>query len=1169
MNYIEFLKQPGKKIIISDKKSVGNTLRRKANVKDAINTVDVSTKTVFEIAKELVENDLALSGVYTGIKLLDSESASLIISNIVRKNGLSFIKKDCLSIATIKQIYASINTLRMFNKKEAYENNPSDRVKELKKLISDYEKLLVDNKIFDRPLIMKRAIEIVERVTNNPSQNLGFDYYLPWLKKATIGQLESNRLTGIEETFLKKLFNAEKDKKIENITFLPKGGYEEWKNDEKINRKYFKAYGLVNEIEYVINQIIDLKENEKDFSLDKVNILYTSSDYENFLIGCLDMAKLSYKMDRGVKAVNSNMVQILLCLLDWAEADYNYEMIKPIILNNYLTFENVIADKEDVFINPNTEYINSSGKIGWGIDRYDAYYNTIVDSEEKDSTKVFAIFLKEMADIFRKEAVADIYSLMIDFINKYTRKKNNSERRVLMVPLTDQLEVFKYLDTNGLEFGEKIEYIRGFLNNLMVEQINVSSPYINVIKADGFRIIERDYNFILGMSATKFAVNSVNSAILSDEDMKMYLEGDNLPLAEEANQLRILRMRDTLSTISEGSILMGYSYYDTINLRENCASVFFLDLCQDESKIDKIQSYNLYNNEFVPDTILEYENWIKEWTEDVRKAEEERKEEKQKKEEKLEKKIDEKLEEKIAEEEASAKDIAEACDRKEDSKKDIDNNMEDDEDIYDYVSASQLQELLSCPLKYYYHNIRKITVDSPLKRAAYQWLPANEKGNLYHHTYEKYMKEYFPPKRAITSDWDDIKDRENLRKFYDAEIEELKRIVPATSDYIVDKETEENWGCLLEYMKRLHNEWFMDKKNGKEWLLLGCELAFRDDVKETIEYEDKAVLPNENSAGNVIIYASNQYPYKLLFNKKLKEDGSDRESVRNKGSIDRLDAYIDKNDTIHLRIVDYKTGSISKKIEEINEDKWIQHYVYAMAAIAYVNNPEVNEKLCKLFNVKAIKELVFDNIIYSFPLEVLNASKKSDMEIDVLIKEGDDALANHMVIQKKDDKDVDEFTEIHLKQDKKNPLLWSVEFSDNVKDIFRSTLGSNQEKRRLKKTFDNKLSKENASDEDIEKLQVLLREIDCESRESIYIYIKKQLDQIMENDSFSKTEEKALAKFCNYCNYQEVCRMHAGQKVRVGEEIKEETEEKIEETTEATIEEIMEDTGSGENLEHE
>lgn len=1092
MDYIKFLEQSGKKIIIADRVSVGNALRRRANIKEGIFTVNAVTKSVYDIAKELVENHLAILGEYDGTGEIDSESASLILSNIVRKKGLSFINEDCLTVYTLQQLYNSITTLRMFEHNESYEKNPSKRISELKELIYEYETYLKNNHLYDRPLILKTALEILGDIETKKNDGLGFEYYLPWLEEARLGTLETNRLTGIEERLIKRILELCPGKEIDNITFLPEGGYEAFKSNDNIKRSYFKAYGAVNEIDYVIKQILRLQEEK--VNLDRINILYTASDYENFLIGCLDMARVPYVMDGGIKAVNTGIVQMMLKILEWADNEGNYEYLSPVILNNILTFTNVIGEEENITCNPNTEYINASGKIGWGFERYKAYYEEISQEEDKVSVKIFAKFLSDMADIFAGKEVADIYSALIDFIKKYTNKKN-PERVSLIAPLSSQIDVFRFLDTEGLDLKTKIEYIRGFLNSLKVEQTGVQGPYVNVAKFDTFRVIERDYNFIIGMSAAKSSVKSVNSAILSDEDMEEYLTGNNLPMSKNANQLRITRMQQTLETIDSGSIVMGYSYYDTVSLRENCASVFFLDLCPDEAEAENISAYDLYNMEFNPEKPDTYESWIKEWTKKVQEDERKREAEKQKELNNTENETGE------------------------DEKK---------KEICTYMSASQLQELLSCPLKYYYHCVRKIKTTDPVRRLPYQWLPANEKGNLYHHTYQRYMEKYFPPAKSITKDWDDIADTNNLRAEFDKEIERLKKDVPAPSDYIVYRETEENWDNLLAYIKNLHNEWFEDSRNGKNWLVLGCELDFEKDIRK--EYEKDG----ETKYDNLLVYEDIlcDYPYKIVFAR---------------GSIDRLDGYVDDNKILNLRITDYKTGSVSKKRSEIEENEWIQHHVYAMAAIAYVNDTENIKMLCEKFGVDEIKGLNFESIVYSFPTEIstyLMSKKKADMEVDVLIKNGDDALCNNMF-----DKNVsiniasdagnseesntalsdNEETETEdlgciaqLTQDDNNKMLWNVTFSDEVRDILSSVEGRSQ----LKQKNRTELTEEEATSQN--------RELDMKINLDIEKYIRKKVDNILENSSFVSTYEGALDEYCRYCNYYEICRKHAGNKVFVG-----------------------------------
>lgn len=1057
MNYREFLANKGKKILIANKVSVGNACRRMANTKDEINTVDVTTKTISQIALEVVQADKALQGDYSGVKVLDSDSATFLLANQLRENPPSFISKPSLSIATINQLYKSISVIRSSVHKDIYTSAPSEHISELQRIIKEYDEMLSEEKLYDNPRVLNEAIKIVSDIESN-SADLGMDidFYLPWINGALIGCLETNRLTSLEEFFLNKLVQLGTATKKEIVCILPEGGFDAWKANEKVDKHFVRAYGAVNEIENAVKEILRLRK--EGISLDQVNIYYTSTDYENFLRGALDMAHIPYSMDRGIKASGTGIVQIMLRMLDWAESGYNYEKLKPIILNNILTFKRAMGEEESIYCNPNKEYVNASATIGWGAGRYIEFYDD-ASNNDQEARFVYATFLIDMLNVFmdtadksgitERTSIAEIYEKMLSFVRKYT-SRGNEEWISVSVPLSAQIEVFKYLNSDGLDNKDRFDYIRSFLNRLMVSQVGVDKPCVSVKHVDGFRLIESKYVFILGMSATKFAVNSVNSAILSDEDMEKYLEGDYLPLTKEANQLRTMQLQETLSTMVDGYLSMSYSCFDTINLRENCASVFFLDMCDDnasdletnEDTFKNITHYDCFgidSKDFNLDD-RNFREWLETWTKKAR-------------EDAL----------KAKEEALNAKEDAQKPGTYKEEKPAADNRT--------YISASQLQNLLSCPLKYYYETIRKIKIDEPAVKLPYQWMPATARGNLYHRTYERFMDAFFPPAKPMSAPWNDAVDSVELRKIFDSVVDEIKGEVPPAPDYIMNREIEENWACALEYMKRLVNVWYEDATKGKIWHVLGCELDFVDEIGDEIVYKDKDV----------------NYPYVLQFAR---------------GSIDRLDGYVDDKSTLHLRITDYKTGSVSHKIKEIETDKWIQHHVYAMAAIVYVNNPDVKKKLIKQFGVSDIKAVTFDNILYSFPTSVLESAKREDMEIDVL----QDSLYNNMPGQNQ------------LVQDTKNPMLWHVDFSEGVKEILRYTIGILQKIN---------LEKEKIAEPDETGAWAdTLLDLEKTSERAVSAYISSEIAELTEESPWNKN--KVNGGFCDYCKFVSICRRHAG-----------------------------------------
>ena len=85
------------------------------------------------------------------------------------------------------------------------------------------------------------------------------------------------------------------------------------------------------------------------------------------------------------------------------------------------------------------------------------------------------------------------------------------------------------------------------------------------------------------------------------------------------------------------------------------------------------------------------------------------------------------------------------------------------------------------------------------------------------------------------------------------------------------------------------------------------------------------------------------------------------------GSIDRLDGYMDGN-ILKLRIVDYKTGRLESKREEVSLGIQIQHYMYAMAAIDYLKSDKGKDRLNQIFG-SVPSEYEFESICYAFPYE--------------------------------------------------------------------------------------------------------------------------------------------------------------------------------------------------------
>lgn len=228
------------------------------------------------------------------------------------------------------------------------------------------------------------------------------------------------------------------------------------------------------------------------------------------------------------------------------------------------------------------------------------------------------------------------------------------------------------------------------------------------------------------------------------------------------------------------------------------------------------------------------------------------------------------------------KDFAAKAEEKSPQKKEGTKTNSDDPSKPVEISPSALQELLGCPYKYYYHHEKKVTAPQLIERTGYQWLTPNEKGNLFHYTCEKYVAAIFPQKSS-----DEIKsfDETVFDECFNEAEKEVVANIPYLSEALHNTELNEIRQNAMAYFHDLHDEWMKEDSLGKRWVNIKNEAKFND-----VKYTDKGIIEYPQEGGEPKIET---YPFNLLFN----------------GSIDRLDGYLNDG-VLHLRIIDYKTGSL-------------------------------------------------------------------------------------------------------------------------------------------------------------------------------------------------------------------------------------------------------------------
>jgi len=499
-------------------------------------------------------------------------------------------------------------------------------------------------------------------------------------------------------------------------------------------------------------------------------------------------------------------------------------------------------------------------RIGWKRERY---VDFLKDYEKKEEDTFIEFISKVISCFDESKSCNQIFHGLVSIVNEYTDTRD-VYRACLKDAFASQEKVFSLAVTDS--FSESLKLISDYLGTLRCTT-SERPDMVSLLPFGREEMVDRENLFVLGLSNENIARTLVESPVLCDDDL-VKCAGNKVNLAMEANKRRIEAFERMYRSSSASNIYLSYSYYDTVSLLDCSASLLYLG---------KLREAGLNDSDIETVTY----------------------------------KID-----------TTAKKIDISNLSSMTIPVDDDNPYKRAVQIPWQFSASSLQELLKCPLEYYYAHILHIPVVEHLDRNPDRWLPANKRGDIFHHTLEKYIKEAIIDKRIMTFD-EDI-----FNKYFEKEVKKARIENPVPSETVYEDERDEAREVSVKYITNL-----LGKLKDSRTKVIGCEVGFED-----TSYNDQN--------------------FELIFG----------------GSVDRLDGEIDDDGVLQLDIIDYKTGRAEHKREEINAGVQIQHYVYPMAMLDHVSQ---NKKEIEGYFKKSFHDVAIRTVKYVFPYD------EEEPEIDV------------------------------------------------------------------------------------------------------------------------------------------------------------------------------------------
>lgn len=979
MYITDFLRSSGKKIIITDRISNVNKVMRQEVINGSPAIYNCTAMTIGMIAKELLDSYQSIYEPDNSYRVIDLNEQKIIMSVLLGRKEYGFLPDEVKGSKVSAEILKCINQIRMNEATEAFKDSTDQKITELKDIIASYEKYLEDNGLIDYPMLLNKCSMYLETIRKMKDSKILLDYMLIWISGATLSITEDMKLSFLEQKFIDSLIDIEG-------TSLEKLSYRFFDLSEK-NTTFVRSYGVLGEVSHIVEDIV-----KKKISYGDVAIVYTSTAYEGFLRRELENNGMEYSFPAGIKALSGDFVSLILSVLDFASEDYEYKKIRDIVENPVFYLKNGHGARR-------CYRKTISGGIGYGIKRYQDYISRYrLECEEKRTQNAenvseqgvydnsvdmdaYIEFLERLIAVFnisKPTTYEELYTSLIKFVFDYSLPMD-FDRKALYEELLNHGIVYRYLSADMIDNDTKLQkailIFRDYFENIRLKTGDESDKIV-LLPYGQMRYIDRKHLYVVGLSNENIASTLKQSPILTDEELGKYIKG-SIDYALLANAKRREAFELSVKSFAGDNITLSYSSFDTVGLNENSPALLYMDMLDKAQKVKAdIISVTSYEK---ADSGIKIS--VSDFTDYWRMEGEE----------------------------------GETCD---------DVIREKTADSINNFSATSIQVLLSCPLRYYYEYTEHLPKYEDIERRPDTWLTASLKGNVVHHVMDKYVNSVIIDEKSTGFD------ENTFNLIFDEEINIAISLQPFTSKDVMEEEKEECYDALRGCIGKLHEELStpvnVESADTSQGLqnsspvrkqVIGCEIAFKDLI-----YNGGRIVKTNDSTESEANNEINDSSCKVV------SDLDYRYSISLNGSADRVDGYVDNNSILHLQIVDYKTGRMDNKRKEIAEDIQIQHYIYAYAMLDWYEKN--HNKLEEQFDCK-IESCVIDPVKYIFPFddnseitEVVEADKDGNIRLpefvdDILMQtEGkivkdnplrredfiDYFVSNKVVAEKKDDK---------------------------------------------------------------------------------------------------------------------------------------------------------------------
>lgn len=899
-------------------------------VKNGIPYINLRIKTLTSLAHEFIDLDLAKES----ISFLSETSILIIIEDLfnqLREKSDSYFHNLEPKEGIVSAIANALRELRMSGI-SAEGLSPKHFVNEkkgseIRGLLEQYEAFLKEKKYVDHPEILRRAIEKLKKVQNEPDGKLYLflsdKSYYPLgneFMNALLGEkiiLPHDKVHGIvyPRRYLEPSTKTEAIKPTLNIErlawlFRPEDASQKF-DDKTVN--IFHAVGKRNEVREVLRRIIS-----SGIKCDEAEIIYSAyDDYVPLIYDLIRKFDLTITVEEGLPISFTQPGRAALGFLSWISSNYQAIKFRQLITSGNLDIKTDEQDNDLISPAVMARIIRES-TIGWGKERYISTLEKMVESyiskaseiaedgedrsdfykKREVNTRFLIGKLKPILDSIPKEndqkfiSLKDFCKSISDFVSQYARVSNELDGAAKSA-IRERLEEIQGMTTKTLPLIDAMNQIDLLLREIRVGQSGPAPGFLHVSSYLNGGRSGRHYIFIVGCDAQAFPGTVIQNPVLLDEELQAV--NKNLITSSDMLKEKLYRISSLLASL-RGTVTLSFSSYDVLENRESFPSSILLQIHRlmsgnlNASYTDLMEALKLPSGYIHSGIHIDMSDfWITSFIGEhgLRQPDAS-----------VFQCYPGLLQGKKAKEARESDTVTEYDGKLLAPDKDLDPR----ENVTLVMSATTLEKFAKCPYLYFLYHVLKIRPLEEITLTEDTWLDGMQRGSLLHELFNRFMRDITGKKELPSLE----KHSYLIDSILEDIIQEFREKIPPPSEAIFEQEKKTLLKATEVFLKTEENRC-------KKYTPAFFELAFgykdaEPDLREPVKISLGAV-----------------------------------KSFKLTGRIDRIDKIADHE----YAVFDYKTGSAYgyKDNTCFNEGKTIQHALYAIAAEKFLQNIEKDEKL--------------------------------------------------------------------------------------------------------------------------------------------------------------------------------------------------------------------------------